>query len=46
MATPVTEGVMFLQVALMEPSNEEEAEFLIPSLFGPMRPVRSGPVTQ
>lgn len=42
MAAPVTKGVMFLQVALIEPSNEEEAEFLIPNLFGPMRPLRSG----
>lgn len=41
-AAPRTKGVMFLQVALIESSNEEEAEFLIPNLFGPMRPLRSG----
>lgn len=46
MAAPVTKGVMFLQVALIEPSNEEEAEFVVPNVFGPMRPLGSGPVTQ
>lgn len=42
MAALVTKGVMFLQVALIEPSNEEEAELLIPNLFGSMRPPWSG----